>query len=260
MVLDRGGGLVCEPEPLRRAEPALTYDPRGLPREITSDLSMLVRLVEPGGKDVVDIGCGPGALVRDLSERGARVVGIEVSEQQLAPARDRAGTSGARYLLGSAQALPLDEAAMDIAVFMRTLHHIPPPDMTQALAEAGRVLRPTGVVYVAEPLTEGSYFELTNLVEDELEARAAAQDAIGNARRCGLERATRVEYELQVSVAGVAAYRARTVAVDPDRAQTFDARLDQITEAFQRLGKPGPGPGERRFVQPMRVDVLRPAG
>jgi SAM-dependent methyltransferase len=231
-----------------------------LPREITSDLSMLERLVEPVGKDVVDIGCGSGTLVRDLSERGARVVGIEVSEQQLAPALARARSDGARYLVGSAQALPLDSGSMDIAVFMRTLHHIPPPDMTQALAEARRVLRRTGVVYVAEPLTEGDYFALTNLVEDELEVRAAAREAIDNARQSGLEPATLVEYELHTSLAGVAAYRARTVEVDPDRAPLFDARLDQITEAFKRLGTPGLRPGERRFVQPMRVDVLRPAG
>jgi 2-polyprenyl-6-hydroxyphenyl methylase / 3-demethylubiquinone-9 3-methyltransferase len=58
---------------------------------LTTDLSMLERLVEPAGKDVVDIGCGGGALVRDLTARGARVIGVEISEQQLAAAiaRDR---------------------------------------------------------------------------------------------------------------------------------------------------------------------------
>jgi 23S rRNA U2552 (ribose-2'-O)-methylase RlmE/FtsJ len=29
-------------------------------REVTTDLDMLERLIDPAGKDVVDIGCGPG--------------------------------------------------------------------------------------------------------------------------------------------------------------------------------------------------------
>ena len=45
---------------------------------------MLDRLAEPAGKDVIDIGCGGGALVRELTARGARVVGVEISEGQLA--------------------------------------------------------------------------------------------------------------------------------------------------------------------------------
>jgi hypothetical protein len=37
----------------------------------------------------------------------------------------------------------------------------------------------------------------------------------------------------------------------------FDAREAEIDVALQSLGEAGEGPGERCFVQPMRVDVLR---
>ena len=75
---------------------------------------------------------------------------------------------------------------MDMVVFMRTLHHIPPQDLRAALAEARRVLRARGVLYVAEPLPEGDFFELTSLVEDELEVRAADQAALADAPAVGL--------------------------------------------------------------------------
>lgn len=228
-------------------------------RELTTDLAMLERLIEPAGKDVVDIGCGPGGLVRDLTGRGARVIGIEISEQQLATARARDDGSGARYQVGSAQALPLPDASVDVAVFLRTLHHVSPHDLKRALGEARRALRATGALYVAEPLPEGDYFALTSLIEDEREVRAAAQDAIANAAQAGLERVTTVDYEVRACLAGVSAYRERTVTVDPGRAEIFDSRRDEIAEAFDRLGEPGDRPGERWFVQPMRADVLRPA-
>jgi ubiquinone/menaquinone biosynthesis C-methylase UbiE len=226
-------------------------------RELATDLAMLERCVEPAGRDVVDIGCGGGALVRDLAGLGAHVVGVEVSEAQLAPALARGRARGARYLVGSAQQLPLKDASVDVAVFMRTLHHVPLPDLTQALREARRVLRPGGAVYVAEPLAEGDFFALTSLVEDELEVRQAAQRALAQAALAGLERVSTVDYEVRICLAGLEWLRRQLVSVDPERAAIFDAREADLAEAFGRLGQAGEKAGERCFLQPMRADVLR---
>ncbi len=67
-----------------------------------------------------------------------------------------------------------------------------------------------------------------------------------------------VDYDVTICLAGVEAFRARTVSVDPERGPVFDARRDEIAAAFARLGTPGQRPGERCFVAPMRADVLRP--
>jgi SAM-dependent methyltransferase len=229
-----------------------------LTRELTTDLSMLERLIEPYGKSVVDVGCGGGGLARELSARGAHVIGVEISEEQLAPAIARDGGSGARYLVGRAQELPLDDASVDVVLFMRALHHVRSADLGLALREARRVLRPGGAVYVAEPLAEGDYFALTSLVEDELEVREAAQNALAQSALVGLDRTSTVNYYVRLCVPDLDALRARIVCVDPERAEIFDARRAELAEAFRRLGEPGEQPGERRFVQPMRADVLRP--
>ena len=230
-----------------------------MPTEPLTDTSMLERLVAPAGKDVVDVGCGGGALVRELAAAGARPVGIEVSEEQLANARARDdGNGGARYLVGRAEALPLEDASVDLVVFMRSLHHVPPEHLAAALREAHRVLRPDGAVYVAEPVAEGDFFALTSLVEDELEVRRAAEAALADSADAGLERAVTVDYDVIVCLPDVDAFRARTVSVDPERGPVFDARRDEIAAAFATLGTPGERPGERCFTVPMRADVLRP--
>jgi SAM-dependent methyltransferase len=220
-------------------------------REVTTDLEMLDRLAEPAGKDVVDIGCGGGALVRELTTRGARVVGVEISEGQLAAALARDDGRGARYAVGAAQQLPLDDSSADVAIFMRTLHHVPPADLADALREASRVVRADGLVYVAEPLAQGDF--------DELEVRRAAQRALEQASAAGLERAATVDYDVRVCIRDLAMLRERFVSVDPERAAAFDAREAELANAFARLGVPGRRPGERCFVQPMRADVLRQA-
>ena len=223
-----------------------------------SDLAMLERLVPPSGKDVVDVGCGGGALVRALTECGARVTGVEISEPQLGAAVEQDNGSGARYLVGRAERLPLDDASVDIAVLMRSLHHVPRADLDGALVEARRVIRAGGAVYVAEPLAEGNFFELTRLVDDETEVRGAAQEALARASNAGLNRATTVDYDAPLTVAGLPGLRARVVAADPRRAIRFDELAAELTEVLERLGAPGERPGERRFLHPMRADVLRP--
>jgi SAM-dependent methyltransferase len=229
-------------------------------RELTSDLTVFDRLVPVSGRDVVDIGCGGGMLVRALTARGARVTGVEISESQLAAAiRDDDG-SGARYLVGLAQRLPLEDASVDVVVFMRALHHVPPADMLDGLREAARVLRPGGAVYIAEPLTEGDFFELTSLVEDEREVRAAAQRVIADAAAAGLDRVETLEYDVRLCLANLDAFAARLISVDPARGEVFEERKELLAEAFARLGEPGERPGERCFLAPMRVDVLRATG
>jgi SAM-dependent methyltransferase len=231
-----------------------------LSREVTTDLAVLERLVPVSGRHVVDIGCGGGVLVRALAARGAHVTGVEISESQLAAAiRDDDG-SGARYVVGLAQRLPLEDASVDVVVFMRALHHVPPPDMLSALREARRVLRPDGAVYIAEPLAEGDFFELTSLVEDEREVRAAAQQAIAEAEAAGLHRVQRLDYDVRLCLADLDAFAARLISVDPSRGEVFEERKALLAAAFARLGEPGERPGERCFLVPMRVDVLRVAG
>jgi SAM-dependent methyltransferase len=227
--------------------------------EVVSDLAMLERLVPPAGKDVVDVGCGAGALVRALIDLGARVTGVEISESQLATAIDQDDGRGARYLVGRAERLPLNDGSVDLAVFMRSLHHVPGADLEAALVEARRVIRPGGAVYVAEPLAEGNFFELTRLVDDETEVRGAAQAVLARASSAGLERETTIDYDAPLTVAGVPGLRARVVGADPRRAARFDDLAGELAEGLERLGAPGERPGERRFLHPMRADVLRAA-
>jgi len=224
---------------------------------VITDVAMLERLIAPAGKEIVDVGCGGGALVRELARAGARVIGVEISDQQLASAVAADPGDGSRYLVGRAQSLPLGDDSADVVVFMRSLHHVAPPDLMRALREARRVVRQDGAVYVAEPLAEGDFFALTSVVENEVEVRSAAQRALADAELAGLDRVTTVDYDVRLCVPGLAGLRARIVSVDPARADIFDDLEAELAEAFARLGEAGERPGERRFLQPMRADVLR---
>src|SRR4051794_25333932 len=168
-----------------------------------ADLDVLTELVAIGGRDVVDVGCGDGSLVRALAARGASALGVEVSADAVA----RASARGGRCVLGSADALPLPDESADACLMMRSLHHVPPPRMARALAELRRVLRPDGVAYIVEPVASGAYFELVALVDDEREVRTLAQAAIAGA--AGFAHVCTVEYDVPLHISSFSAFRER---------------------------------------------------
>lgn len=218
-------------------------------------IDVLLDLVPAAGRDVVDVGCGDGWLTRALTRVGARVIGIECEAQALTRAHAATPAGDERYLGAFGEALPLAAHTADVVVFFNSLHHVPERDIGEALEEAARVLRPGGLVYVAEPLAEGAFFELVRPVEDETAVRAAAYRAIGRAagppRRAVAERV----YRTPVRLTDFAHLRQRVVGVDPRRGPRFDAIADTLRTRFLSTARRE----EERYVfdQPMRVNLLQ---
>jgi hypothetical protein len=204
-------------------------------------------------RDVLDVGCGDGWLVRRLVAAGARAVGVD--PQDAAIERARAEDPGGRYAVAGAQELPFDDASFDAVVLFNSLHHVPPADLDVALAEAARVLRDGGRLYAQEPLAEGEFFALTRPVDDETAVRAAAQAALDRAARS--ERFVEVAQRdgvVAMRLADVEALHRMMVGVEPERAATIAAHERSLRDGFATLGRPAAG--GREFEQPVRVRVL----
>lgn len=92
----------------------------------------------------VDIGCGEGHNTRLLANRGARVIGIDISEVFLRHAEEHeaADPLGIGYKLASAVELPFAAASFDFATGFMSFMDVAETD--RVLAEAFRVLRPGG--------------------------------------------------------------------------------------------------------------------
>jgi ubiquinone/menaquinone biosynthesis C-methylase UbiE len=207
------------------------------------------------GARILDVGCGDGTFARELARAGAEVTGVECSEAQLALCRKSLTVSSEQYVFGVGQALPFDDGVFDATVLRASLHHVPAESMQQALREARRVTRSEGAIFVFEPLTTGTHFQLTRLVDDETTVRAEAQAAIERSVKAGwLSRSHEATYVTDVAYENLEALRRRVVAIDGSRATTFAAVEPEIRRVFETSGIACDG--GRRFTQPFRLDVL----
>jgi ubiquinone/menaquinone biosynthesis C-methylase UbiE len=212
-------------------------------------------LLDVRGRDVLDVGCGEGWLVRRLASAGARAVGLDPLASALERARrDSSSSPPARYVEGTAQALAFPASSFDVVVFFNSLHHVPAESMDAALVEAARVLRSNGALYVQEPLAQGAFFELTRLVEDETRVRAAAQEALRRAAERQFVELTRRDAVITVRLADLDSLRACMISVEPSRGAAIDEQELVLRAALQRLGRPG-GDGYE-FDQPVRVNLF----
>jgi ubiquinone/menaquinone biosynthesis C-methylase UbiE len=105
------------------------------------------------GLDVLEYGCGPGSCAFDLARFGARVTGIDISPGAIELARQQAAAEGLseslRLEVMNAESLPIDAGSYDRVCGSGILHHL---DLSKALGEIRRVLRPTGDAVFFEPL------------------------------------------------------------------------------------------------------------
>ena len=133
------------------------------PRQRTMRETYLSCMALPHGARVLEVGCGTGAVSRDVARRAkiGEVVGLDPSAVFIAKARElAAGIPNLRFEEGVAHNLPYDDGTFEAVLFHTCLSHVPSPEI--ALSEAHRVLRTDG--YLA--IFDGDYASATVAIGD----------------------------------------------------------------------------------------------
>ena len=109
-------------------------------------LTLVAHRAEP--ESLLDVGCGTGRLLRSARTRwpSARLYGVDPAEGMLEVAHHF--TPGVTFQVGFAEALPLPDASVDVALSTISFHHW--QDHAAGVREVARVLRPGGYFYLTD--------------------------------------------------------------------------------------------------------------
>lgn len=108
-------------------------------------------------RDVLDAGCGTGYGTLILAQAGARrCLGIDISEDAIARAREGERDERAEFMLGDITELPLEPESFDLITCFETIEHVTERDQERLVSELARLLRPDGLLLISSP-NRGEY-------------------------------------------------------------------------------------------------------
>ncbi len=130
----------------------------------------ILKYIQPT-ESVIDIGCGEGVLSCLMAAKGAKVTGIDISEPNIAAAKELARRMGVEerviFIVGDAENVPVADASFDVAVSCHVLEHL--PHFEKGLSEIHRVTKGKAIVALPTLLNlcsivqvgHGSFWEIS---------------------------------------------------------------------------------------------------
>jgi SAM-dependent methyltransferase len=109
----------------------------------------------PPGAKLLDVACGSGQLTLMASRDGIDSTGVDIAENLIERARERAGAEnlGARFEVADAEALPFPDASFDVVVSLIGAMFAPRPELVAR--EFLRVCAPGGTIAMANWTASG---------------------------------------------------------------------------------------------------------
>ena len=107
-------------------------------------------LDESKGGKVLDIGCGPGVMVENLTGRGFEVFGVDISSEMIRQAKERYGNlKNCHFSVQKVEDLNFPDSYFDVIICMGVVEYI--EDDEAAISRMARILKPNGVLIVTLP-------------------------------------------------------------------------------------------------------------
>lgn len=137
-------------------------------RVALGSLASGIRGNDQRGVRLLDIGCGNGHFLRQVMAAFPRIpaTGLDLSPAYAAEARERLSPwRQVEIVQGAIEQAPFEDASFDAATCIYVFHELPPRVRRDAVREIARLLKPGGVVVLADSIQTGDAPDLDRMLE-----------------------------------------------------------------------------------------------
>ena len=137
-------------------------------RAALAEISREMKGRDQRGVKLLDLACGTGRFLTQVMENFPRLQasGLDLSPNYAAHARKLLKDwPHVQVMEGKGEALPLDDASLDIVVCIYLFHELPPRVRPDVIKEVSRVLKPGGLFVMADSAQFGDTPELDGILE-----------------------------------------------------------------------------------------------
>jgi len=213
-----------------------------------------VKKQQPAEQFLIDAGCGNMHLSKALAKRGAHVLAIDPDPIQAEKNRAAEIVANVGFTETGADDIPVEDQSVHGILFPYSLHHVPADLYEAVFAEALRILRSDGFVYIMEPVASGDLNEVTRLFHEEGPVREAAQHAIETLAMPHFSQVDVIEYSTSIKYDSWDQFASRYANKTFNTHYTeAHVRADHVRDKFMQVGEHK----NFEFDSPMRVTWLR---
>ncbi|KFZ26339.1 MAG: Ubiquinone/menaquinone biosynthesis C-methyltransferase UbiE [Candidatus Izimaplasma bacterium HR2] len=131
-------------------------------------------------ENIIDVGCGTGALCSVLNQEGLQVTGIEPAMRMLKIGMKKPGNKEVNFVqCGTCSKLPFEDKSYDLSIASYVAHGLKPEERKQLFLEMGRLTKHYVIIHdynnkrgfftnIIEWLERGDYFNFIKVVQSEL--------------------------------------------------------------------------------------------
>lgn len=206
-------------------------------------------------KTILDIGCGSGWFsLWSFNQGSLGVYGIDPQGSQIEIAKSNRINKNIKFEVGRAENLKFKKDKFDIVFFFNSLHHVPKEFMYKSIEEAKRVCKAGGILYIIEPIADGSFNQILKIIDDEKEIRFQAHETIKDYCKTNLLLNNESYYKETKNFKDFSEFYTMITSASEKREAMIKKNLDKVKHNFNNLSKYINN--KYMFIQPMRMNKI----